>query len=95
MLGGVDSGGQTVYVGQHARNLARLDHEVEVYTRRDGDQLPETVTWMNGVHIVHVPAGPPTPLPKEELLPHMAEFTIWIRARCRSRAPSRRRWRSC
>ena len=85
MLGGVDSGGQNVYVGQLARNLARLDYEVEVYTRRDSDQLPETVTWMNGVRIVHVPAGPPAPLPKEELLPYMGEFAEFMRERFRRR----------
>ncbi|HEX7785638.1 MAG TPA: glycosyltransferase family 1 protein, partial [Methylomirabilota bacterium] len=85
MLGGVDSGGQNVYVGQLARNLARLDHEVEVFTRRDSERLPETVSWMNGVRVVHVPAGPPVSLPKEELLPHMAEFTDFLVQRFRRR----------
>jgi phosphoheptose isomerase len=75
VLGGVDAGGQNVYVGQLARHLAGLGYHVDVFTRRDGPQLPETAEWIGGVRIVHVPAGPAETVPKEELLPHMAEFT--------------------
>lgn len=78
LLGGTDSGGQNVYVGQLARHLACIGYEVDVYTRRDSEALPERVEWMNGVRIIHVPAGPPAHLRKEELLPHMAEFTAWM-----------------
>ena len=34
-LGGVDAGGQNVYVDQVARGLAAMGHEVDVFTRRD------------------------------------------------------------
>jgi glycosyltransferase involved in cell wall biosynthesis/phosphoheptose isomerase len=78
LLGGTDSGGQNVYVGQLARHLAALGYEVDVFTRRDSEALPERVEWMNDVRIIHVPAGPPTPMRKEELLPHMGEFTAWM-----------------
>ena len=75
ILGGVDSGGQNVYVGQLARHLVALGYQVDVFTRRDSPRLPDTAEWVSGVRIVHVPAGPPEIVPKEELLPHMAEFT--------------------
>ncbi len=78
ILGGVDSGGQNLYVGQLARNLAAMGYEVDVFTRRDGDRLPEVADWINGVRIVHVPAGPPAPVPKEELFGHMGEFTDYV-----------------
>ncbi len=71
ILGGVDSGGQNVYVGQLAKNLAALGYEVDVFTRRDSEILPETAEWVNGVRIIHVPAGPPTFVRKEDLLQHM------------------------
>jgi len=88
LLGGTDSGGQNVYVGQLARHLACLGYDVDVFTRRDSETLPEQVEWMNGVRIVHVPAGPPARLRKERLLPHMAEFTAWmIRFITRERRP--------
>jgi phosphoheptose isomerase len=79
VLGGVDSGGQNVYVGQVARNLAALGYDVDVFTRRDNDLLPEIADWVDGVRIVHVDAGPPEPLPKERLLDLMPRFTSRVR----------------
>lgn len=73
-LGGVDGGGQNVYVAQVARHLARRGHLVEVLTRRDDPKLPNVMEWLDGVRIVHVPAGPAQWRPKEQLLPFMAEF---------------------
>ncbi|MFD5543787.1 glycosyltransferase [Streptomyces sp. NPDC127079] len=73
-LGGPDAGGQNVYVAQVAAVLARRGHEVTVYTRRDGPRLPDRVVTPDGVQVVHVPAGPAAPIPKDELLPYMPEF---------------------
>lgn len=78
VLGGVDSGGQNVYVGQIARNLAAMGYEVDVYTRRDSEFLPETGDWVNGVRIINVPAGPASFVAKEELLPFMEDFTAFV-----------------
>lgn len=75
LLGGVDSGGQNVYVGQVARHLAAIGYDVDIFTRRDSDLLPEVASWVNGVRVLHVSAGPPEPIPKEELLPFLGEFT--------------------
>ncbi|HZG38395.1 MAG TPA: glycosyltransferase, partial [Nodosilinea sp.] len=77
-FGGTDSGGQNVYVGQTAKQLAALGYRVDVFTRRDASALPEAVLWHNGVRIIHVPAGPPEPVPKEKLLPYMADFTRFM-----------------
>src|SRR3954471_4819278 len=77
-LGGVDSGGQNVYVGQVARNLATFGYEVDVFTRRDSTLLPESVEWSPGVRIVHVPAGPAEFVAKEDLLPFMPDFSEWV-----------------
>ena len=74
-LGGTDSGGQNVYVSQLARHLPLHGFAVDVFTRRDNPYLPEVVEWTDNVRIIHVPAGPPQPVPKEELLPYMADFT--------------------
>ena len=72
--GSVDSGGQNVYVAQVARHLAQLGHMVDVYTRRDDASLPRVVHWEAGIRVIHVPAGPPQPVPKEAMLPFMDEF---------------------
>lgn len=74
VLGGVDTGGQNVYVGEVAKGLASRGWEVDVFTRRDSDLLPEWTDWVAGVSIVNVPAGPPTFVRKEDLLPYMEEF---------------------
>jgi D-inositol-3-phosphate glycosyltransferase len=77
-LGGVDAGGQNVYVAQLAKHLAGAGDRVDVFTRRDAADLPDVVEWLPGVRVVHVPAGPAEPLPKERLVAHMGEFTRWM-----------------
>jgi D-inositol-3-phosphate glycosyltransferase len=71
VLGGVDAGGQNVHVAELSAALVRRGHEVVVYTRRDGTDLPDRVEMPSGVTVVHVDAGPASPVPKDELLPHM------------------------
>lgn len=76
--GGVDSGGQNIYVAQVARWLARLGHGVDVFTRMDNPNLPLEMEWDEGVRIVHVPAGPARDIPKEDLLPYMDAFSAFM-----------------
>ncbi len=78
VLGGVDAGGQNVYVGQLARHLVQIGYDVDVFTRCDSSALPEVAVWVDGVRIVNVPAGPPEPIPKERLLPHMDAFASYM-----------------
>ncbi|MDQ7978881.1 glycosyltransferase family 1 protein [Paraburkholderia sp. SARCC-3016] len=77
LAGGVDSGGQNIYVANVARQLHRAGHEVDVFTRRDRSLLP-LVSEMDGIRIVNVPAGPPRQLAKERLLPYMDEFADFL-----------------
>ncbi|MFL6565882.1 MAG: glycosyltransferase family 4 protein [Burkholderiales bacterium] len=77
--GGVDSGGQNIYVAQVARHLARRGYIVDVFTRRDGENLPEIVELQPRLRVVHVPAGPPCFVRKEELLPLMDDFFEHVR----------------
>lgn len=81
-LGGVDSGGQNVYVAQVAKRLAASGYMVDVFTRRDEPDLDEIVEWNDGVRIVHVPAGPAEFVRKEELLPYMEAFTEYVLQFC-------------
>jgi D-inositol-3-phosphate glycosyltransferase len=74
VLGGVDAGGQNVHVAALATALARRGDDVVVHTRRDDRALPRRVPLAHGVFVDHVPAGPPEPLSKDELLPHMDAF---------------------
>jgi glycosyltransferase involved in cell wall biosynthesis len=73
-LGGVDAGGQNVAVAELSAALARLGHDVVVYTRRDDPDIPARVDTDKGFAVVHVEAGPATHVPKDQLLQHMGVF---------------------
>ncbi|WP_213451793.1 glycosyltransferase [Rhizomonospora bruguierae] len=77
-LGGEDAGGQNAHVAQLAAALALQGHDVRVYTRRDDAHAPVAVPAGPGVEVVHVPAGPPEPLPKDALPPFMPVFARWL-----------------
>ncbi|WP_433429513.1 glycosyltransferase [Nonomuraea sp. CA-141351] len=74
-IGGVDAGGQNVHVAALALALAERGHTIVVHTRRSSERQPESVTMAPGVTVEYVKAGPPAPVPKDELPPYMAEFT--------------------
>ncbi|TQJ90910.1 glycosyltransferase [Streptomyces sp. SLBN-31] len=85
-LGGVDAGGQNVYVARLSEELARRGHDVTVYTRRDSADLPDRVPLPGGAVVEHVPAGPPEAIPKDALFEHMPAFAVhlsrvWLRER--------------
>jgi glycosyltransferase involved in cell wall biosynthesis len=86
-LGGADAGGQNVYVAEVAGQLADLGHEVVVHTRRDDPDLPERIRTDRGFTVAHVPAGPATVLPKDELLRYMPEFGDHLAAQWRASPP--------
>ena len=79
VLGGVDAGGQNVHVAALAGAMGAAGHEVTVYTRRDDRRRAERVRMTDGVTVVHVEAGPPRSVPKDELLPHMDAFAAALR----------------
>jgi glycosyltransferase involved in cell wall biosynthesis len=87
MLGSVDAGGQNVFVADLARALARRGVEVTVYTRRDDPGLPPRVPMSPGVVVEHVSAGPPEPVFRDLLLPHMDEFARRLRSAWARRRP--------
>ncbi|MDR5883506.1 glycosyltransferase family 1 protein [Caballeronia sp. LZ032] len=77
IAGGVDSGGQNIYVANVARQLVRIGHDVDVFTRCDRSLLP-LISRFENIRVINVPAGPPVQLPKEQLLPHMDAFADFM-----------------
>lgn len=73
-LGGVDTGGQNVYVAQLAKHLAKTGYRVDVFTRKDDAALADIVNWVDGVRVINVKAGPEATVIKEDLLQCMDEF---------------------
>ncbi len=73
-LGGVDSGGQNVYVAELAKHLASAGHHVDIFTRWEDPKLSKVIEWENNIRVIHIKAGPVSPVSKEELLPFMRAF---------------------
>jgi glycosyltransferase involved in cell wall biosynthesis/phosphoheptose isomerase len=86
-VGGVDAGGQNVHVAALSAAVARRGVEVVVHTRRDDRRLPRRVEMTPGVHVEHVDAGSPRPIPKDELLPYMDAFADRLAESWRSERP--------
>ncbi len=80
-LGGADAGGQNVHVAALAAGLARRGHQVTVYTRRDSPDAPTRRAGPGGYRVELVPAGPPTDVPKDQLLACMDAFADHLRGR--------------
>ena len=78
VMGGVDAGGQNLYVDQVARRLGAMGHAVDVFTRRTSPAQATAVDLAPNVRVIHVPAGPDHAVPKEELLPYMGDFSRWL-----------------
>src|ERR1700677_4985298 len=70
-----DGGGMNVYVRELSSALARLGHEVDVYTRRDNPLVNDIEFVEPGFRVHHVEAGPPTALDRDGLTDYVGEFT--------------------
>lgn len=87
VLGSEDAGGQNVHVAALSTALAERGHEVTVYTRRDDPDLPDRVPFAPGVTVEHLTAGPPAPVGKDDLPPHLPELTASLRAALQRERP--------
>lgn len=74
LLGGVDAGGQNVYVDRVARCLANIGYEVDIFTRWDNPEVKRIVEYAPGVRVVHVEAGAKKFIRKERLFDYMDDF---------------------
>ncbi|MCF0050544.1 glycosyltransferase family 1 protein [Dyadobacter sp. LJ53] len=75
VLGGVDSGGQNVYVAEICKSLTKLGYVIDIFTRKDNEELPQIVSWLPDIRVINVDAGPAREVAKELLLGYMDDFT--------------------
>ena len=73
-LGGIDAGGQNVYVAELAIQLAEAGYDIDVFTRWEDPALGQIINWLPHVRVIHIKAGPMQYVRKEELLPYMTAF---------------------
>lgn len=86
-VGGVDAGGQNVHVAALATQLGHHGDEVVVHTRWEDGTVPRSVPMAPGVTVDHVPAGPPVPVPKDDLVPHLGTLADELARAWRRRRP--------
>jgi D-inositol-3-phosphate glycosyltransferase len=79
-LGGKDTGGMNVYVRDLTSELGRMGIHVDVFTRSQDEHVPHILHDLGfGNRVVHVPAGPETPLPRWELTEYIPQFVEGIK----------------
>ena len=67
-----------VYVRQTTRELGRMGVRVDVFTRSQNATIPRIVELGPGARVVHLPAGPEAPMPREALHRHLDEFATGV-----------------
>ena len=77
-LGGKETGGMNVYVRQTARELGRMGVRVDVFTRSQNATIPRVVALGPGARVVHLPAGPEAPMPREAIHRHLDQFAAGV-----------------
>ncbi len=74
-LGGKDTGGMNVYVRDLTRYLGINEIHAEVFTRSQDEHVPHILHDLEHCNrVVHIPAGPEHPCPKEELVDFLDQF---------------------
>jgi D-inositol-3-phosphate glycosyltransferase len=69
-----------VYVRDLTRQLGRMGIQVDVFTRSQDEHVPHVLHDLGyGNRVVHVPAGPEVPLPKQEMATHIGQFVEGIK----------------
>lgn len=79
-LGRSDAGGMNVYVRRLAADLSTRGLAVDVYTRREHGDSPETQTLPGGARLIHLAAGPRRRLPKSVLPMHLPSMVAAFRS---------------
>lgn len=78
-LGGKETGGMNVYVRDLSRELARQGHQVDIFTRSQDPCIPRFSHSLGvGARVIHVPAGPESPVSKETMVAHVPDFAAWV-----------------
>ena len=79
LLGGKKTGGMNVYVRDFSRELGRQGVHVDVFTRSQDECQPQIKHDLGfGGRVIHVPAGPETPIPVAQVADYIDEFIAGV-----------------
>jgi D-inositol-3-phosphate glycosyltransferase len=71
---GKETGGMNIYLLELSKELVKKGHVVDIFTRSQDVNHQRVVPVIDGLRVVHLPAGPQKTLPKQKLLPFLDEF---------------------
>jgi D-inositol-3-phosphate glycosyltransferase len=77
-LGGKETGGMNVYVRELARELSRMGVAADVFTRSQNAAIPRVVPLAERARVIHLPAGPEAPMPRERIHSHLDQFVAGV-----------------
>ncbi len=73
-IGGIEAGGENVYVLELTRSLAKLGWVIDVFTRWSSPKTTRTARISPTVRVVRLKAGPIDHIPRDQLFSYMPEY---------------------
>jgi D-inositol-3-phosphate glycosyltransferase len=73
-LGSKDTGGMSVYIRELARELGRREHQIDIYTRLQGDEKQSVTDLYDNVRLIHLGIPNGGRLSKLALYPYLSNF---------------------
>jgi len=73
-LGGKETGGMNVYIRELSKALSERGCSIDIFTRSQNRFIPQTITFQDGIRIIHLKAGPEAPYDKSQIWFHLPEF---------------------
>ena len=77
-LGGESTGGMSVYIRELSRELGKLGHSVDIFTRAHGRAHDRVVELGENVRLIHLTAGEEKEIPKLAIYSHVSEFVSGV-----------------
>lgn len=71
---GKETGGMNIYVLETARELAKMGHTIDVFTRCQDIHNEKIVHVAENLRVIHIPAGPQKAISRKKLAPFLDEF---------------------
>ena len=73
-LGGIESGGENVYVNELTRALSRFGWTIDIFTRWSSPKTAQIAKITENVRVIRLAAGPLEFISKDKLFPHMPAY---------------------
>ena len=73
-LGGESTGGMSVYIRELSRELGKLGHSIDIFTRVHGSAHDRIMELGKNARLIHLKAGAENEIPKLTIYSHLSEF---------------------